>query len=246
MKPVWIFRHGATEGAGYFAEYLDQHHVPWRMIALDQGEAVPLDPKPAAGLAFMGGAMSVNDDLPWIGPVLQLIQQAVMQNRPVIGHCLGGQLLSRALGGLVVRNPQPEIGWHPVRVIPGSTAATWLGNHGEFNVFEWHNETFTIPLGATQILTNSNCTNQAFVWGPHVGMQFHIEMTASMINTWCQDWQCEIGQIDPLPASIQTPEQMQENLEQRIDSMRVLARCIYDRWRRGLPVDQNPPTYIQL
>ena len=237
MKPVWIFRHGATEGAGYFAEYLDQHQIPWRLIALDQGQEVPLDLESAAGLAFMGGAMSVNDDLAWISRSVELIQRAVVQNLPVIGHCLGGQLLSRALGGLVVRNPQPEIGWHPVRVIPGASTAAWLGDHGEFDVFEWHNETFTIPQAATQILVNSNCTNQAFVWGPHIAMQFHIEMTPDMVHSWCQDWRHEVGQYPDLTQSIQTPQQMQENLEQRIDTMRVIARRIYDRWRRGLVVD---------
>ena len=76
MKPVWIFRHGATEGAGYFSEYLDQHQIPWRLIALDQGQEVPLDLESAAGLAFMGGAMSVNDDLAWISRSVELIQRA--------------------------------------------------------------------------------------------------------------------------------------------------------------------------
>ena len=68
-------------------------------------------------------------------------------------------------------------------------------------------------------------------------MQFHIEMTPDMVHSWCQDWRHEVGQYPDLPQSIQTPQQMQENLEQRIDTMRVIARRIYDRWRRGLVVD---------
>lgn len=104
MKPVAIFRHSSTDGPGYFAAYLDRRRIPWRLMKLDQGEVVPADPRSFSGLGFMGGPMSVNDDLPWIAPVLQLIRNAVREDVPVIGHCLGGQLMSKALGGAVSSN----------------------------------------------------------------------------------------------------------------------------------------------
>ena len=110
MNPVAIFRHAPTEGPGYFATYLDRQAVPWRLLKLDAGEVVPADPRMFAGLVFMGGPMSVNDDLPWIAPVLRLIRDGVDADVPVLGHCLGGQLMSKALGGAVSRNPIKEIG----------------------------------------------------------------------------------------------------------------------------------------
>ena len=97
MKPVAIFRHLAVEGPGYFATYLTQRDVPWRLVRIDEGEAVPGDPLEWSGLVFMGGPRSANDDLPWIGQELALIRAAVDCEVPVLGHCLGGQFMAKAL-----------------------------------------------------------------------------------------------------------------------------------------------------
>lgn len=111
MLPVAIFRHAPTEGPGYFAIFLEANGIPWRLIPLDKGAVVPSSPEEFSGLCFMGGPMSVNDALPWIAPVCALIRESVTRGVPVIGHCLGGQLMSKALGGQVNRNPVKEIGW---------------------------------------------------------------------------------------------------------------------------------------
>ena len=108
MKPVAIFRHSPGEGPGYFATSLDSRSLPWQLVRLDAGEPVPADPTAFSGLAFMGGPMSVNDSLPWIEPVCALIRAAMAADIPVIGHCLGGQLMSKALGGVVSKNPRSE------------------------------------------------------------------------------------------------------------------------------------------
>ena len=117
MKSIAIFRHSETEGPGYFATYLDRAGLPWILVKLDQGEPVPQDASAYAGLVFMGGPMSVNDDLPWIPQVMHLIQHATARDVPVLGHCLGGQLMSKALGGQVTRAPVKEIGWGDVQVL---------------------------------------------------------------------------------------------------------------------------------
>src|SRR5579859_953361 len=116
MKPVAIFRSARTEGPGYFATYLERRSISWRVVALDENEAVPRNAGEFAGLCFMGGPMSVNDPWPWIAPVLELIRSAVRHDVPVIGHCLGGQLMSKAFGGSVGANPAKEIGWGQVQV----------------------------------------------------------------------------------------------------------------------------------
>jgi GMP synthase-like glutamine amidotransferase len=152
MSPVGIFRNALTEGPGYFATYLDRQAIPWRLVKLDAGEAVPADPREFAGLVFMGGPMSVNDDLPWIAPVLRLIRDAVDADVPVLGHCLGGQLMSKALGGSVGRNPIKEIGWGEVAVLDSPAARQWFGHASKsFTSFHWHGETFTIPPGAERV-----------------------------------------------------------------------------------------------
>ncbi|MDE2585824.1 MAG: type 1 glutamine amidotransferase, partial [Betaproteobacteria bacterium] len=111
MRPVAIFRHSPTEGPGYFATFLDTHRVPWELIPIDAGAPVPAAVDGYAGLCFMGGPMSVNDPLPWIAPIGALIRDAIAKDIPVLGHCLGGQLIVQALGGTVTRNPVKEIGW---------------------------------------------------------------------------------------------------------------------------------------
>jgi GMP synthase-like glutamine amidotransferase len=105
MRPIAIFRHAPSEGPGYFASYLERKAITWRLVPLDAGQAVPRSARGFAGLVFMGGPMSVNDDLPWINPVLHLIADAVRQDVPVLGHCLGGQLVARAFGGEVRAAP---------------------------------------------------------------------------------------------------------------------------------------------
>src|SRR4051812_15324587 len=105
MKPIGIFRHSPTEGPGYFATYLERRSIEWQVVGLDAGAGVPRDPRRFAGLVFMGGPMSVNDELPWMAPVLELIREAVRNDVPLLGHCLGGQLMAKAFGGAVRANP---------------------------------------------------------------------------------------------------------------------------------------------
>jgi len=230
MKPIAIFRFSAGEGPGYFATFLDAHAIPWRMICIDAGETVPERIDDFAGLCLMGGPMSVNDDLPWIPKVLDLIRAAIAADLPVIGHCLGGQLMSKALGGQVTKNPVKEIGWGMVETTDPAAAA-WLGDLERFPAFHWHGETFSIPPGATRILKSAWCENQAFVLGPHLAMQCHVEMTEAMIRLWCRAWAEE--QALPGP-SVQTPEEMLSNLDAHIKAMRAAADRLYGHWLSGV------------
>ncbi len=230
MKPVAIFRHNPGEGPGYFATFLDAHSVPWTLVKVDEGAAVPAAADSFSGLCFMGGPMSVNDDLPWIAHACALVRQAAERNIPVIGHCLGGQLMSKALGGAVTKNAVKELGWG--KVSRGDTPARdWLGNIESFEAFHWHGETFSIPPGATRILKSDWCDNQAFVMGPHLGMQCHVEMTDAMIRLWNRAWADEKAAPGP---SVQRPEEMYERIDERIAAMRIAADTLYTRWIAGL------------
>src|SRR6266566_5068290 len=122
MKEIIIFRHAAHEGPGYLADYLNRRKLAFRLVCIDRNEPIPTSIDGVAGLVFMGGPMSVNDRLPWIPKVVSLIQQAVGADVPVLGHCLGGQLMSKALGGKIGRNRVKEIGWLPVEVVESPTA----------------------------------------------------------------------------------------------------------------------------
>ncbi len=235
MLPVAIFRHSPTEGPGYFAIFLEQHGIPWRLIAIDEGESVPPTTEGYAGLCFMGGPMSVNDPLPWIEPVCALIRDAVAKDVPVIGHCLGGQLISKALGGQVTKNAVKEIGWSEAGGEDSAIAQQWLGaGAGKTGtIFQWHGETFSIPAGATRLFANQHCANQMFVLGPHLGMQCHVEMTPEMIATWCDQWADEAIAVADQP-SVQAPQMMLQETAEHLPVMRQLSEQLYSVWIKGL------------
>ena len=233
MKPVAIFRASPTEGPGYFATYLERHSIAWQLVALDAGGRVPRDARKYSGLAFMGGPMSVNDDLPWIAPALELARDAVRKDVPLLGHCLGGQLISRALGGKVGAAPVKEIGWGEVRVADNEVAREWLGEVQSFLSFQWHGETFSIPPGATRVMENPHCANQGFAIGRHFGMQCHVEMTEELVLSWLSTGAEEIAASRRSPA-VQEPDEIRRELAPRLAALHEVANRIYDRWSEGL------------
>jgi GMP synthase-like glutamine amidotransferase len=203
------------------------------MFTIDTGVLPPPTSDGFSGLCFMGGPMSVNDDLPWIAPALNLIREADGKGIPVLGHCLGGQLMSKAFGGVVTTNPVTEIGWGRVE-FTGGLAHAWVGDTLAFEAFHWHGDTFSLPPGALRILRSAHCENQAFVRGVHLGMQCHIEMTETMIRLWGRHWDEEGVEAS---ASVQTPQQMYAGMDEKILRMRHVADRLYSRWIRGLKTD---------
>ena len=235
MLPVVVFRFSQTEGPGYLGEFLTRKGILWTQVNVDAGDHVPDDINGFSGLVLMGGPMSVNDDLPWVPAVLKLIRQATENGIPVLGHCLGGQLMSRALGGQVSRNPVKEIGWGGVSKVGLNPAPDWLGQlPASFEVFQWHGETFSIPPGAERLLESAFCPNQAFLLNNrHLGLQCHIEMTASMIDAWCKVGADEIIEASGSPA-VQQPAAMQENISARLAELHTVADVLYNKWIQGL------------
>jgi len=232
MQEILIFRAAPHEGPGYLADYLDRHRLPHRLIRIDQGDAIPSSIDGISGIVLMGGPMSVNDPLPWIPKVTELIRKAVAADLPVLGHCLGGQLISKALGGAITRNPIKEIGWLPVSRVDNAVARQWLdGLPAQFEVFHWHGETFSIPPGATRILDSRDCANQAFVIGKTLAFQCHVEMTAAMVREWARVGAEELA---PVCATVQDPQTMTADLDARVQRLQAVADKFYDRWTEGL------------
>ena len=176
--------------------------------------------------------MSVNDTLPWIEPELALIRQAVASNMPVLGHCLGGQLISKALGGTISANPVKEFGWFDVTQHNSATTQSWLSTlPQQFTVFHWHGERFSVPSGADLILSSHGCRNQAFVIGNTLALQCHVEMTAAMVREWAELEPDTIAHATP---TIQNWAQMSEQLETRIETLQQHADQLYLRWLQPL------------
>ncbi|TVR59862.1 MAG: type 1 glutamine amidotransferase [Spirochaetaceae bacterium] len=143
-------------------------------------------------LVVMGGPMSVNDELeyPWLVPEKKFIRTAIEAGKPVLGICLGAQLIASSMGGEVFPNPVKEIGWFPVEAVPSKGNSVFQFPE-EIEVFHWHGETFDLPDGSVQIAKSNGCENQAFQIGSNViGLQFHLETTpvsARAIVENCRD-----------------------------------------------------------
>jgi len=233
MKPVVIFRHAAAEGPGYLATFLEAQGIPWLLVKIDQGEPLPLSMADFSGMVLMGGPMSVNDDLPWIPPLLKLIREAVALDVPVLGHCLGGQLISKALGGMVTPNPVKEIGWGEITVSDNEIARYWFGDIESFNGFHWHGETFTLPANAVHLLKSAYCTNQAYAIGKHLAFQCHIEMTPEMVLSWCDIGTDELKEALNSPA-VQQADVIAQNLPLHCFFLNKVASQVYTQWIKGL------------
>ncbi len=230
MKPLYVFRHIECEGPGYLAGVLAGYEIPFELYAVDREQALPADTRGCSGLILMGGPMSVNDPLPWIAHELDLIREGADRQLPVLGHCLGGQLISRALGGEITANPVKEIGWHPVRRTQSAAAADWLGGMAdEATLFHWHGETFSIPPGAEVILENDWCANQAFAVDNILALQCHVEMTAPMVSEWASRYEDELREPS---ASVQSAAQMTADLEARVTALQQVADQLYRHWLR--------------
>ena len=242
MKPIAIFQHEADTPPGYFATWLAQEGLPFTVVRLDVGDPVPLRAADFAGLCFMGGAMSVNDPLPFIEPECALIRAADAAGVPVIGHCLGGQLIAKALGAPVVRHTLKEIGWQPLYPSDPELAQEWLGPEvpERLETFQWHGDTFALPPGARNFLASPLCANQAYVIDrgtyAHLGMQFHCEMTPELVRDWSHSGAEEIAleQQAGRAAGVQAPEEICRDVEQRATQLNRWAARLYARWVRGL------------
>jgi GMP synthase-like glutamine amidotransferase len=233
MKPVIIFRFLGREGAGYLGDFLTAQNIPWQLHEIDLGKPAPASILAYSGMVLMGGPMSVNDDLPWIAPILGLIREAVDNDIPVLGHCLGGQLMSKALGATITQNPVKEIGWGAVNVSQNEAAKHWFGSIETFNAFHWHGETFALPAGAIHLLASPYCQNQAWGIGKHLAFQTHIEMTVEMVQKWCEEGADELLE-SASSVAVQQASAMQETLPVHVFFLNKVANQVYTQWIKGL------------
>ncbi len=233
MNPIAIFRFSPTEGPAYFAEWLGARALPWQLIPVDEGAPIPADPREFSGIGMMGGPMSATDRLPWIEPLSRLLRDAIVQEVPLIGHCLGAQLLAQALGARVSRSSVPEIGWVDVEVSDAGAGRSWFGGRERLTIFQWHYEVFDLPAGATRVLTNAFNPNQAFIVDDrHIGLQCHVEMTRDLVESWCESGLGETA--GPGTAACQSRQDILAATRERLPALHAVADGVYARWAEGL------------
>jgi len=234
VKPVAVLQYYVHDGVGFFGKHLHARGVSIQVFEHFNGHTSPPSLGEFSGLCLLGGPMSVNDD--W-GPLREgerLILEALRIDVPVFGHCLGGQLMSRALGGLVTTAPYAEIGWSRIDVQDDPLARHWFGQ-AAFPVFQWHSETFSVPAEARLIATGTHCHRQAFAIGTaHIGVQFHCEIDRQKIESWLTP--PESNDIDRLAGSpaVHRAEAIRAATETCLAEGQRAAAQIYDRWLERL------------
>jgi len=220
---VLAFRHVPFEHLGLIAEALETRGIEYDYVDLFRGSARVPSIAEAAGLISMGGPMSANDDLPYLCAELDLIRAALEAGKPVLGVCLGAQLLGKALGARVYRNPVKEIGWFPVRLTEAGRRDPLLAGFQEAEtVLHWHGETFDLPAGAVWLAWSEACRHQAFRFGEKAyGFQFHLEVTPEMIADWIRQDENE-GDVRELTAP----------LDPYVNAgrLRELSSLVFGRW----------------
>jgi GMP synthase-like glutamine amidotransferase len=194
------------------------------------------EPLPAPGdldaLIVMGGPMSLGQEAvhPWIGAERRLVEQTMAADKPVLGICLGAQLMAQVLGAQVAPGPHPEIGWFPVQITQ-ETRNSWLDGAlpERFRSFFWHEETFGIPAGAIHIARTPAYDNQGFVFGRHLALQFHLEVTP--------EWAARLVARDAAQLVehpyIQSADDILAEADQRARQNNALMARLLERWIAG-------------
>lgn len=198
MKAL-ILQHEASTPPGSTTEWLEKRKISYHILDVANCSFFP-SVDDYDFLFICGGSMNVDEEhkFPWLKNEKSLIQEALQKKKKTVGLCLGGQLISEALGGHVQKQPQYEVGWHFVE----------FSNHEKLMVFQWHGYGFDLPPGAELLATNSNCKYQAFTFGKHVlGFQFHPETTL--------EWALQCSESPRLPKTgfVQTKDEIQRDMK---------------------------------
>jgi len=234
MSPtVFLLRHVPHEGAGTLETALVRAGLDVRYVDLFQ---CALEPPPlgrAAGMVVLGGPMNVDEveRYPFLKLDVAWIQEAIERRVPLLGICLGAQLLAKALGSRVYPNPVKEIGWDRVDLTPAAAEDALFARTGRLSVFQWHGDTFDLPDGAVLLAHGTACRHQAFRFGATAyGFQFHLEMTAAMIANWLAEPSnatdlSAIAGVDPV-------EKIRRLTPTRLPAMQTLAAEVFGRFGR--------------
>ncbi len=193
-----------------------------------QNDPMPTSPLGYDAIVILGGPMSVYENLPYLQKEQELIRNAIKNDTPVLGICLGSQLIAQAAGGRVYKGKKKEIGWYNVYLTPASSNDIFRGfTDRSIRIFQWHGDTYDLPAN-TKILAYSDLYPQAFRIGSAVGVQFHFEVNEFLIQTWMKEYSAELAAEKIAPKTILPAPSELEGLAAR-------CREIYNNFSRVLP-----------
>ena len=230
---IAILQNDPDDGPAYLGTWLASRGVAFDVFSGDAGQRAPSSLGAYAALALLGGPMSVNDELPTLRQSETLIREARDAGKPVIGHCLGGQLIASALGARVIVADRPEIGWAKIKLSDGPEARSWFGEFTgtERDALQWHYDAFRLPEGATLLASNDVCAVQAFAVHNMLAMQFHIEIDRDKLASWARNGKTELAALRDQP-HVQQARIIAAEIPKRMAASHALANRIYEQFIR--------------
>jgi GMP synthase (glutamine-hydrolysing) len=205
-RRILVVQHAESEPLGSFENGLKAAGLHPIYIKTFSGQAIPQSSDGACGLIVMGGPMGVYETAgyPFLGDEMKLIEHFLRLEKPIVGVCLGSQLLAACLGAEVRKGARKEIGWYPVRLTErGSRDALWKGQAPSFTAFHWHGDIFDLPSGAVSLASSDLTEVQAFRFGSSVyGFLFHLEVTNDHIRGMLSEFASEIEKEKLSPGTI--------------------------------------------
>ena len=197
MSNALFIQNTSIEDPGYLGELLDNDGFD--IISVNaKYEKIPENK--FSLVVILGAPQSANDDLLYLRQEQKLIKNYVQNDIPVLGICLGSQLIAKTFGAKVYKGPKKEIGFYHDLMI-SNNSKLFHGFKNPFSVFHWHGDTFDLPVGATRLALSENYSNQAFQYKSAIGLQFHLEVNEKMVNLWLDKTEEKLQQIpyiDPL------------------------------------------------
>jgi GMP synthase (glutamine-hydrolysing) len=229
MAKIYVLQHHPVENLGTIADALEGAALAWQYVRVADGQPVPANMKGAGGLIVMGGPMGVyqTDRYPWLRDEMRLIEDAMKLNLPVLGVCLGAQILAAALGAKVDRNPNgKEIGWHPIRLSDSAKDDRLMRNlPATMTPFHWHGDIFDLPPGAVSLASSGKTPCQAFRLGDKAyGLQFHFEVTPDGVAAMADAFAKELVR-EKIPA-----DRMIAQAADFIPQLETISTKVFSRW----------------
>lgn len=227
-----VLQHIECEDLGTIGKAMSRKGIEHRYVRLFDGEPAPKGLGGYTGLIILGGPMNVyeEDKFPYLKDEDILIKKAMDRGIPILGICLGGQLIAKANNAKVRKGAKKEIGWYELRLSQGGKEDAAFGGFPEkLTVFQWHGDTFDIPEGATHLAGSELFPNQAYRIGDNIyGLQFHLEVTEGMIRQWMAEYQDELASLDYID-----PEKIINDTAKYIDNLSSHAERFYDKFFAG-------------
>ena len=227
-QQVIVLQHASVETLGTLAEVLRAQEIqPW-VVHLYAGEAGPQSLESAAGLIIMGGPMGVYDqaDYPFLRHEMRLLEDALKRDKPILGICLGSQLLAAALGSEVRKGRRREIGWHRVKLTAAAQSdRLWEGTGRSFTAFHWHGNFFDLPRHCVSLACSELTRYQAFRYGTTgYGFLFHIETTEDLVADMVRGFPQEAREADV------SAEQIVVDAKRNLPALRQISQRVLGRW----------------